>query len=149
MTAVPRLARAIAPLVLIGAAPVGTLVVDVSNVRNASGTVHADLCAEAQFLKETCRYAANAPARAGVTQLVFTGIPPGRYAVQAFHDENRNRKVDRALFGIPKEGVGFSRDAPIRMSPPKWEDARFDIAGGRQTIGLKMRYMLGASGPKR
>lgn len=149
MTALLRLTGALASLAIVSAVPVGTLVVDVSNVRNAVGVVHADLCAEAQFLKDTCRYDAEAPARSGVTQVVFTGIPAGRYAVQVFHDENRNRKVDRALFGIPKEGVGFSRDAPIRMSPPKWEDARFDVTGGRQTIALRMRYMLGASGPAR
>ena len=39
----------------------------------------------------------------------------GRYAVQAFLDENGNGEVDRALFGIPKEGVGFSNDAKIRL----------------------------------
>lgn len=142
-------AAALAPLALIGAAPVTTLVIEVGNVRNTAGIVHADLCPEARFLKETCPYRADAPARAGTTVLTFTGIPAGRYAAQLFHDENRNAKVDRALFGIPKEGIGFSRDAPIRMAPPRWEDARFDVAGGRQAIRVRMRYMIGASGPAR
>ena len=62
------------------------------------------------------------------------------------HDENRNRRVDRALLGIPKEGIGFSNDAPIRMSPPRWDDAMWRF-GGDQTIQLKMRYFLGAAGP--
>ena len=74
--------------------------------------------------------------------------PAGHYAVQAFHDENANGKVDRALFGIPKEGIGFSNDAPIHLSPPKWADAVFAFDGGDQVIALKMRYMLGASGPR-
>ena len=145
----PRLLRALAPLLLIGAAPVGTLSVQVTNVRNAKGVIHVDLCPQAQFLKDGCVLSGDAPARSGMTTVLVTGVPAGRYAAQAFHDENRNRKVDRALFGIPKEGVGFSRDAPIRMSPPKWDDARFDFAGGRQAITLKMRYMLGPSGPSR
>lgn len=141
--------RALAPLLVVGAAPTGSLTVQITNVRNASGVVHVDLCPEAHFLKEDCPLSADAPARAGVTTVIVPGVPAGRYAAQVFHDENRNRKVDRALFGIPKEGIGFSRDAPIRMSPPKWQDAWFDFAGGRQAITLRMRYMLGVSGPKR
>lgn len=140
--------RALLPLVLIGAAPVGSVTVEVVNVRNASGTLHVDLCPEAQFLKDTCRLSADVPARAGATVVTIAGVPAGTYAAQAFHDENRNGKVDRALFGIPKEGIGFSRDAPIRMAPPKWDDAKFDVTGGRQSIRLRMRYLLGASGPK-
>lgn len=149
MTVRLRIAGALAPLVLVGAAQTGTLVVEIGNVRSANGTVHADLCPQALFLKETCPVSADAPARVGVTRLVLTGVPAGRYAMQAFHDENRNRRVDRALFGIPKEGIGFSRDAPIRMAPPKWDDAQFDFPGGRQAIALRMRYLLGASGPPR
>lgn len=143
-----NLFRAAVPLALIGAAPVGSVAVEITNVRNAAGTIHVDLCPQARFLKDGCPYRADAPARGGMTVVVVSGVPAGRYAAQVFHDENRNGKVDRALFGIPKEGVGFSRDAPIRMSPPKWDDARFDFAGGRQVIRLRMRYMLGASGPK-
>lgn len=140
--------RTLAPLLLVGAAPVGTLAVQVTNVRNAKGAIHVDLCPQAQFLKDDCPLAGDAPARAGVTTVTIANVPAGRYAAQVFHDENRNRKVDRALFGIPKEGIGFSRDAPIRMSPPKWDDARFDVADGRQTISLRLRYMLGPSGPR-
>jgi uncharacterized protein (DUF2141 family) len=140
--------RALAPLLLVGAAPVGTLAIQVTSVRNAKGVVHVDLCPQAQFLKDGCPLSGDAPARVGTTMVVITGVPAGRYAAQAFHDENRNGKVDRALLGIPKEGIGFSRDAPIRMSPPKWADAWFDFAGPRQAITLKARYMLGSSGPR-
>jgi len=126
--------------------PSGTLTIRVTNVRNAKGEVHVELCPRAKFLKDDCPFAGSAPAQIGTTVISVPGVPADDYAVQAFHDENRNRRVDRVLFGIPKEGVGFSNDAPIRMSPPKWEDAvvRF---GGDQTIQLKMRYFLGGSGP--
>jgi uncharacterized protein (DUF2141 family) len=152
----PVLLRGAAAAMLIGAAAPspgagagGTLTLDVSNVRNAKGRVHVDICPETSFLKEDCPYSATAPARIGTTVVTVTGLPPGRYAAQVFHDENLNNKVDRVIFGLPKEGVGFSNDAPIRMSPPKWRDAQFDFAGGAQTISLKIRYFLGASGPKR
>ena len=76
-------------------------------------------------------------------------LPPGRYAAQVFHDENANGQVDRALFGIPKEGVGFSNDAPIRLAAPKFTAAAFDFGGGTATIRLSLRYFLGSAGPSR
>jgi uncharacterized protein (DUF2141 family) len=72
--------------------------------------------------------------------LIVRDLPDGTYAVQGFHDENRNGKVDRGLFGIPKEGIAFSNDAPIHFGPPSWKDARIVVAGA-QTIRMKMRYM--------
>ena len=129
----------------VGAAPPptgGTLQVEVTNVRNAKGRVHLDVCPEVQFLKEDCPYSAASPSRTGTTIVTVHGLPAGRYAVQAFHDENANGRVDRVIFGLPKEGVGFSNDAPIRMSPPKWTDAVFTFDGGNQAIRLKLRYFL-------
>ena len=125
----------------------GSLQIAVSNVRNSNGQVHVDLCIEREFLKD-CAYSANAPARVGVTIVTLPQVPAGRYAVQATHDENGNAKVDTALFGIPKEGVGFSNDAPIRMSPPKFADAAFVYTPPSKSITLKLRYFLGAKGPR-
>ena len=125
----------------------GTLTVRITNVRNDKGAVRAEACPQAMFLKENCPYFGSAPAHAGVTVVVLHGIPAGKYAVQTFHDENDNRKVDRNFLGIPKEGVGFSNDAPIRMSPPKWADAVFAFNGAEQAIQLKTRYFLGPAGP--
>jgi uncharacterized protein (DUF2141 family) len=139
---------ALAALLLVAASPAhaATLTVEIGNVRNAHGHVHIDVCPEDRFLKEDCPYAGEAPATIGTSTILVRGIPPGRYAVQAYQDENDNRRVDRALFGIPKEGVGFSRDARIRLGPPKWEDAVFAIDGDLR-IRLNLRYFLGPSGP--
>ena len=125
----------------------GTLTVRMTNVRNARGEVLVAACPQAQFLKENCPYNGSAPAHVGMTVVVLHGLPPGQYAVQTFHDENGNKKVDRNFIGIPREGVGFSNDAPIRMGPPKWADAMFAFNGAEQTIQLKTRYFLGQSGP--
>lgn len=129
------------------APPSASLTVRVTNVRNDKGVVHVDVCSETLFLKDDCPYSSEVPAKAGVTTVTIHGIPAGEYGIQAFQDENRNHKVDRALFGIPKEGVGFSNDAPIHFGPPKWKDARFAVSGRDETVQLKMRYMLGPSGP--
>ena len=144
-----RALLALSSLAVIGAAPAtGVLNIDVSNVRGHSGTVHVDICTQAQFLKD-CPRSADAPATVGVTRVTLQGLPPGRYAAQVFYDENGNHKVDRALFGIPKEGVGFSNDAKIRFSPPKWEEAMFDYDGSNpHSIKLKLRYFIGPDAPR-
>ncbi len=117
-----------------------TLRVEVTGVRTDKGRVHIDLCHEDEFLKD-CPIAGDARAVKGTTVVVLTNLLPGEYAVQAFHDENSNGKVDRVLFGIPKEGVGFSNDAPIKLAPPKWSDAKFSLAADK-TITLKLRFFL-------
>lgn len=134
-------------LVAIGAAPpAGTLRIEVGNVRGQRGTVHVDICTQAQFLKD-CPRSGDTPARVGTTVVTVAGLPPGHYAAQAFYDENGNHKVDRALFGIPKEGVGFSNDAKIRFAPPRWEEAVFDYDGQPRTIRLRLRYFIGPDAP--
>lgn len=145
-------AIAFAALLATAAAPVpdGVLTVRVGNVRNASGRVHVDVCLEARFLKDGCPYSGSAKAVVGTTVVTVRGLAPGTYAIQAFHDENMNDKVDRNFLGIPKEGIGFSNDAKIVLFPPRapqWADAKFDFTGGAQATALKLRYLIGASGP--
>lgn len=127
------------------AASAHDLTVVVTNVRNNKGMVHVDLCREAEFLKD-CALSAETPAVTGTTRVVIHNAPSGAVAIQATHDENNNKKVDRGLFGIPKEGIGFSNDAPISFGPPKWKAAMFTLSGS-QTVTLRMRYMSGPSGP--
>jgi len=64
---------------------------------------------------------------------------PGRYGVKLFHDVNGDGKMDTNIVGFPTEPFGFSNDAPIRLGPPSFADAAFDIgpAGAAQVITLK------------
>lgn len=129
-------------LFLVGApAGNGAIEIAISDVRSAEGRVHVDICPQATFLKD-CPYAGDAPARMGTTIVVVHNVPPGRYAAQAFHDRNANGKVDRTLFGIPKEGVGFSNDAKIRMAPPRFDEAAFDHGAVDQRIAFHLRHFL-------
>ena len=52
-------------------------------------------------------------ARAGTLRFVLRDLPPGRYAVNAFHDENDNGELDTNLVGIPTEGYGFANDPSV------------------------------------
>jgi uncharacterized protein (DUF2141 family) len=123
------------------------LTIDITNIRNGRGVVHVDVCRQAEFLKD-CAIVNDTKSAPGTTRIVVRDLPSGVYAIQATHDENSNHKVDRGLFGIPKEGVGFSNDAPIRFGPPSWSDAMFQVTGDK-TVTLKMRYFSGPSGPAR
>lgn len=125
----------------------GSVTMTVGNVRNARGKVVVELCTQATFLDDSCALRAEVPARAGTTTVTIANVPAGQYAVQAFHDENGNGDVDRAMFGIPREGVGFSRNARIALSPPKWADAVFNHQPRAETIGFSLRYFMGAKGP--
>jgi uncharacterized protein (DUF2141 family) len=131
-------------LALLGAAPAyAPIEVAVSGVKVAEGNVHVDICPERQFLTSDCDMWAMAPARIGTTIVIIRDVPPGRYAAQAFHDRNGNGKVDRNFLGIPKEGVGFSNDAPTPMRAPHFADAMFVHGSEPQHIAFTLRHFLG------
>jgi uncharacterized protein (DUF2141 family) len=71
----------------------------------------------------------------------FAAVPPGDYVLAVIHDENGNAKVDTFL-GIPREGVGFSRNPPMKMGPPKYEAARFHVASGANEMDVTLKYFL-------
>ena len=73
--------------------------------------------------------------------LRFEDVKPGEYALLVLHDENGNARLDKML-GIPREGVGFSRNPKLRMGPPAFEKVRFGVEheGVEQTV--RMKYFL-------
>jgi uncharacterized protein (DUF2141 family) len=117
--------------------------VDVANVHHATGHVRVALCTPTTFLKLNCPYKAAAPAHPGETTVTFTGVAPGQYAAQAFEDVTDGEKIHRNLFGIPREGIGFSNDAALHMSGPKYKDAAFAVSDEGAQIRFKLRYLLG------
>ena len=124
------------------AQPFAPLTVVVTNVRRALGHVRVEACLPAEFLK-TCLHGGAAPAVQGRTTVVVPDLPPGRYAIQAYLDENDDHEVDQNFLGIPKEGVGFSRDAPFGLGPPTFRRAAFAHGDAPDTITLKLRYLPG------
>ncbi len=141
-----------AAVALTGAAPrpapeVGTtdVTVTISNLRNAKGVIRACMTQNAKKFPK-CRgdaaaYAVVVQAKANAV-LTFKNVKVGTYAIALLHDENSNGKADRALTMIPKEGFGFSRDAKVVMSPPKFSAAAFTVAGAPVNQTIRMRYMF-------
>jgi uncharacterized protein (DUF2141 family) len=79
------------------------------------------------------------PATTGT--LDFGNVAQGRYAIALIHDENANGKLDKRLM-IPREGFGFSLDAPVMMGPPRFSAAAFAVGNAAEHLKIKMRYLL-------
>ena len=52
-------------------------------------------------------------------------LSPGQYAIRYYHDEDDNGEMDTGLFGIPKEGYGFSNNARGKFGPPEFTEWLF------------------------
>ncbi|MES2754206.1 MAG: DUF2141 domain-containing protein [Pseudomonadota bacterium] len=75
---------------------------------------------------------------AGVTSACFW-LAPGTYPFAVYHDANGDRNFNRTLF-LPKEGFGFSNDAPATFGLPAFEKVRTTVGPGPTTVRIRMRY---------
>ena len=57
-------------------------------------------------------------------------VPAGPFAVSVFHDKDGDRELDSGVLGIPSEAYGFSADARSTFGPPKFDEARLELAAG-------------------
>ena len=67
-------------------------------------------------------------------RISFDSISPGKYAIQFFHDENENQKMDFNLIGIPKEKFGSSNNVKPILGPPKFEKMLFNLTDNKKVI---------------
>ena len=68
-------------------------------------------------------------------------LAPGDYAIAIIHDENRNGRLD-TFAGIPREGVGFSRNPVLRFGAPSFRSASFTIGGAPVAQDIHLKYFL-------
>ena len=136
-----RLAASLLASVLgAGTVHAASVTVTIAGVHNDHGHILVALCTKATFLRPHCPWRGSAPAHPGEVTIRIDGVPPGTYAAQAFHDEDDNGRLNRSMLGLPKEAMGFSNDAPMRMGPPKFDAAAFEIGPRGTTIRLTLRY---------
>ena len=126
------------------AAPSADVSVNVMGLRSQKGQILACLTANPRAFPDCSK---DPQARkltvpvTGLGHLDFGPVPQGRYAISLIHDENSNGRLDTAL-AIPREGYGFSRDAPVRMGPPRFDKAAFDLGSTAMRMDIRMRYLL-------
>ena len=126
-------------------AAAGTVTITVTDVRNSKGVVRACMTTVERVFPRCARDPAShrTVVRAGSTVTIrFDNVEPGEYAIAILHDENEDGKANRALGMAPTEGYGFSRDAPVRMGPPGFDDASFDVGAEPVQQTIRMRYLL-------
>ena len=68
------------------------------------------------------------------SEISFDSISPGKYAIQFFHDENENQKMDFNLIGIPKEKFGSSNNVKPVLGPPKFEKMLINLNENKKII---------------
>ncbi len=119
----------------------GSIEVNLKNIRDDSGMLRASLYREADtFRKEDKALQVIAvPSVKGAARLVFNGVPPGRYAIMAYHDENTDGKLNLRLGMFPKEGYGLSNN-PAIFGPPKFADSAFEHAGPATPVDINISY---------
>jgi len=132
----------VAAFVFPTAALAGDLTVRIDGVHSDQGSILAAVYdSEASYMKQpAARATFKVKASRGTVQYVLHDLPPGKYAVSVFHDENGNGKLDRNLLGIPKEGYGFSNGLPGSGRPPAFSSAAFEFAGTTQSITISLHY---------
>ena len=148
-----RLATAAALVVLALPAAAGELRVTIEGIRSSHGTVMIGLYDSSGsfgkavqssdkegFLIDPNRFGAvalraNAAMKSAV---VFSNLPPGRYAAIAFHDEDGDGKLDKSFLGVPTEPYGFSNNAQGFLGPPTFDDAAVVFGHGDRTIRVAL-----------
>jgi uncharacterized protein (DUF2141 family) len=109
-------------------APECALRVHVDGLRNAQGVVGILLFRSPEGWPEdvtkSVRHEAS-PIAEGQRQatILIDPVAPGDYGVVALHDENKNMKLDRNIFGFPKEGFGFANNPHVGLRAPAFQVA--------------------------
>lgn len=110
------------------AALAADLSVNVADGPAAEATLYVALYdSAAAFAGSKSLAAQTLPLRAGAARLRFSGLPPGRYALRVFADENGNGKLDTNPVGMPIERYGFSNDAKGNRGAPDFEAAALNL----------------------
>lgn len=116
----------------------------VTGLRSEKGQVLACLTARPAAFpdceKDPDAYALIVPAGQRI-ELDFGQVPNGEYAIALIHDENANGRLDKRLM-VPREGFGFSRNAPVVLGPPSFDTAAFAVSGTPAHQSIRMRYIF-------
>ena len=127
------------------AAQASELTVDIEGLRNTTGVVQVALFRTADGYPQRPELAARTrtgPVALPITVVSFDDLEPGTWALAVLHDENENGRLDTTLFGVPKEGIGASREATRRLGEPRFEDARFEVGSNDLHLRVAVKYGL-------
>ena len=122
-----------------------TLTVRVIGARNTKGKIGVTLFQDAQgFPDDTSKairqQSVDIDPNTLSAQVTFKDLPQGTFAVSVLHDENGNGKMDKNFVGMPKEGYGASNNPKKKRHAPTFDEAKFSLNVGEQTIEISLIY---------
>lgn len=121
----------------------GTISVPVSGIKNEEGVVRCGLYSSAATFRQPGAEMKGSVAKisGGSATCSFSGVPAGTYAVAVFHAENNETEIQLGMFGKPKQGYGFSKNAGGALSPPSFDDAAVAFDGTKASWPtIRLRY---------
>lgn len=131
-----------------GAAPAlaADLDIEVRGIRSGDGRLYVAVHtseSKSEFPAASRAFATiQRRAQTGTLRFVLRDLPAGRYAVNAFHDENDNGDLDTNLIDIPSEGYGFANDPNTSFGPAKFDAAAVDVGDAAAVAAMTLRYRL-------
>src|ERR1043166_6646861 len=131
-------AFALASIFIAGPASAARVIVMIGGVHSANGNIFVGLYASpTKFLQgNQCDAFKKVPARTGPIQVTFDNLPPGTYAIGAYHEENANDHLDTSPIGLPVEGYALSNGVRAVFSKPNFYEAAFTVGAGDKPAGL-------------
>lgn len=121
------------------------LTIEITGLKNQQGTVCLNLFSNEQgFPNQSDRAVATQYIQANEAPLTatFEQLTPGEYAVAVMHDANADGELNTGIFGIPKEGFGFSRNPKIGTSAPSFQESAIVLSDENTQIQIELRYLL-------
>lgn len=114
---------------------VGELLIGVYDGADGFRSALAGSATKSALLPEKWRVVgASLRAKSGSQSIAFRQLPPGRYAIIVFHDQNDNGLLDENALGVPVEGYGFSNNAQGFLSAPSFNAAAITLPPSDETI---------------
>ncbi len=118
----------------------GDLVVNIGNIKKGKGIIWVGLYDKKEnlFIKEKSILRYIKVNKLGETQVTIDNVDFGTYAMAIFHDENNNGKLDKNMFGIPKEPYAFANWPKSKWRAPFYEELIFDFLETNQVVNTDL-----------
>ncbi|HEY6490704.1 MAG: DUF2141 domain-containing protein [Terracidiphilus sp.] len=122
-----------------------TLRIHAEGLRNTKGVVGVLLFRSPDGWPEDVHksiYEGASPIAHGAQDATVTmeSVARGDYGIVVLHDENKNMKLDKNMFGWPKEGFGFANNPHVGIGPPSFRQAVLHVACPVTEATVRIQY---------
>lgn len=115
-----------------------TLTVEITNIKHKDKELRIAICQRANFLQDTPPFKFVLANPQNDRVLETFALPKGAFAVSVFQDLNGNGRLDKNIFGAPKEPFGFSQNYKPFMRAPRFDEVKVDISEKDKKISIEL-----------